>query len=111
MVTRCCATGRGLGRVADPQGRFVALIGVDLRLGRVIAVGNALGCGPVAAAAAAVLSLPRSPAQNSEPPSTSRSGRVQRFSKDGLLARQRFDAGSYSEPWLSKARTRPTRHL
>ena len=81
-----------------PQGRFVALIGVDLRLGRVIAVGNALGCGPVAAAAAAVLSLPRSPLRIANPVSTSRSGRIQRSSEGWLTRKATLHAGSYSEP-------------
>ena len=81
-----------------PQGRFVALIGVDLRLGRVIAVGNALGCGPVAAAAAAVLSLPRSPLRIANPLVHQDPDEYNALVRDGLLARQRFDAGSYSEP-------------
>ena len=75
-----------------PQGRFVALIGVDLRLGRVIAVGNALGCGPVAAAAAAVLSLPRSPLRIANPLVHQDPDEYNALVRDGLLARQRFDA-------------------
>ena len=74
-----------LDGLLTPQGRFVALIGVDLRLGRVIAVGNALGCGPVAAAAAAVLSLPRSPLRIANPLVHQDPDEYNALVRDGLL--------------------------
>ena len=81
-----------------PQGRFVATLGVDLRLGRLVAVGAALGCGPVAASAAAVLSLPRSPLRIANPLVHQDPDEYNALVRDGLLARQRFDGGAYSEP-------------
>ena len=81
-----------------PQGRFVASLGVDLRLGRLVAVGASMGCGPAATAVAAVLSLPRSPLRGANPLVHQDPDEYNALVRDGFLARWRFDGGDYSEP-------------
>ena len=81
-----------------PTGAFVAALGVDLRLGRLVALGVALGVGPLATGAAAALSLPKSPLRSANPLVHGDPGEYNSLVRDGLLARAAFDGGDYCEP-------------
>ncbi|KAJ1458668.1 hypothetical protein M885DRAFT_428282, partial [Pelagophyceae sp. CCMP2097] len=79
-------------------GKFVASLGIDLQLGRFVATGLALGIGSLATGVAAALSQPRTPFRVASPLVHLDPDDFNQIMREGLFARSRFDAGTYSDP-------------
>jgi HrpA-like RNA helicase len=80
------------------MGNFVAGLGVDLQLGRMIGLSAQFGCLPEGICMAAALSVPKPPFRITSPLIHNDPDEYNSIVADVMLAQMHFDAGHYSEP-------------